>query len=164
MTPANELKLATTQTEYQAQWTDPQTQAEIAAETERELAEELHEESSDEDEDRYGAMGFDEHFNQVELDFDEQDEKEVREVVRQGFGVGKWMDGLFDALSKIEDEPDIEAQSRAAGVDARVAKIKAPPESNSVSDVSVEAPPESTGGVWDDARWFGRLIARTIGS
>ena len=157
MTPANELRLATTETSYEPDWADPQTRAEIAAETERELADELTMEHLD-DEDHYGALDFEGHFEQLELDFDSQDEKDVQEAVRQGFGVGKWMDGWVDALLKIEAEPDIEAQPKA---EASVA-IKSEA-SVAGSDDTIEAPPVSQ-NVWHDLKWLGGLVAKSIGS
>ena len=157
MTPANELKLATTETDYEPDWADPHTQAEIAAETERELADELVVER-EEDEDRYGALEFEGHFEQVELDFDDQDEKDVQEAVRQGFGVGKWVDGWVDALLKIENEPDVEAQPKAGS------SVAVKPEPVVATDESIEAPPEKPKSAWDDVRWFGNLVARSIGS
>lgn len=150
MTAASEIK---TETNYEPDWADPQTQAEIAAEVERDMADELEVESEDEFfRDRYGMLDF-------EGQFDTDDEKDVQEVVKHGFGIGKWMDGLVDVLLKLEDdEPDIEAQPAAESA----VQVQSDPSLG--SDDSLESPPEKPKGVWDDVRWFGRLVTRTIRS
>lgn len=139
---------------YEPDWADPQTQAEIAAEVERDMADELEEESQDDySGDRYGMLDFDGQF-----EFNSEDEREVQEAVKRGFGLGKWMDGLVDVFLKLEDEPDLEAQPAAES--SMQVKSSAP----EVSEDSIEPPPEESKGVWDDVRWFGRLVAKTVTS
>jgi len=154
MTAPSELKMVTTESEYKPDWADSRTQAEIAAEVDREMADEF-----EEDEyfgDRYGMLDF-------ERQFDSEDENDVREAVRHGFSLGKWMDGLVDVLLKLDED---EEQDLEIGL-PKEAVIEDPPvksDTSVESECLIEAPLERPQGVWDDVRWFGRVIARTLGS
>jgi hypothetical protein len=171
-------------------WADSQTQAEIAAELEVEMAAELEPaELYDEDdqdkewwrEDRYGAVDFDGHWE----DDARQDEAEVQRAVKEGgFGVGRWVDGVVDALLRLddnEDERDLEAGIPSAsetvlksdepdgGVIPQAdgtAGEKPPLDESSghVSDDAMEPAPAHPASAWEDVAWFGRLVFRTARS
>ena len=157
MTAPSELKMVTTESEYKPDWADSRTQAEIAAEVDREMVDELEEDSEDEYfGDRYGMLDF-------ERQFDSEDENDVREAVQHGFSLGKWMDGLVDVLLKLDED---EEQDLEIGLPKEVV-IEDPPvksDTSVESECLIEAPLERPQGVWDDVRWFGRVIARTLGS
>jgi hypothetical protein len=109
-------------------------------------AEVVDEEEEMEDEffrDRYGMVDF-------TGQFDSDDEKDVRDALRkQGFIMGRWIDGVIDSLMMLEPEPELE-----------VPKV----DFVEVSDDSIEEPPERPKSVWDDVRWFGRVVGRTFSS
>ena len=167
-------------------WTDSQTQAEIAAELEGEMAAELEpaelyeEDEQDQEwwrEDRYGALDFDGQWE----DEEKEDEAEVQRAVREGgFGFGKWVDGVVDALARLDDEEerDLEAGiSPATEAVVRADKLDGNPEtqtdgqkeesrrldesSRHVFDDAVERAPAQPKSVWEDVAWFSRLVFRT---
>lgn len=111
------------------------------------------EEENEEDDffrDRYGMMDF-------TTQFDSDDEKDVRDALRKrGFIMGRWIDGVIDSLMMLEPEPELEV-----GQDR---KVDFAPENVSVSSESIEEPPERPKSVWDDVRWFGRVVGRTFSS
>jgi hypothetical protein len=171
-------------------WADSQTQAEIAAELEGEMAAELEPaELYDEDdqdrewwrEDQYEAVDFDGHWDEDER----QDEADVQRAVREGgFGVGRWVDGVVDALLRLDDneeEPDLEVGLPPASqpvlendqLDGRLGpqaegqtKEKPPPDESAghVSDDAIEPAPAHPKSVWEDVAWFSRLVFRTARS
>ena len=167
-------------------WTDSQTQAEIAAELEGEMAAELEpaelyeEDEQDQEwwrEDRYGALDFDGQWE----DEEKEDEAEVQRAVREGgFGFGKWVDGVIDALARLDDEEerDLEAgMSPATEVVVRGDKLDGNLETQTngqneesrpldessahVFDDAVERAPAHPKSVWEDVAWFSRLVFRT---
>ena len=111
------------------------------------------EEENEEDDffrDRYGMLDF-------TTQFDSDDEKDVRDALRKrGFIMGRWIDGVIDSLMMLEPEPELEV-----GQDR---KVDFAPENVSVSSESIEEPPERPKSVWDDVRWFGRVVGRTFSS
>ena len=124
-------------------------EAEVAAELENEMARELE---MDEDEffrDRYGMVDF-------TTQFDSEDEKDVRDALRKrGFVMGRWLDGVIDSLIMLEPEIDLEVSQEEPNVESA-------PDTASVSGESIEEPPERPRSVWDDVRWFGRVVGRTF--
>jgi hypothetical protein len=117
-----------------------------------EVAEELENEEDEFFRDRYGMVDF---TNQ----FDSDDEKDVRDALRKrGFIMGRWIDGVIDSLMMLEPEPEPELE------DGPEPKVDFVPENASVSGESVEEPPERPKSVWDDVRWFGRVVGRTFAS
>jgi hypothetical protein len=118
---------------------------------EEEEEEEEEEEDDEEDEffrDRYGMMDF-------TTQFDSDDEKDVRDALRKrGFIMGRWIDGVIDSLMMLEPEPELEVHQDR--------KVDFAPEKVSVSSESIEEPPERPKSVWDDVRWFGRVVVRTF--
>lgn len=121
------------------------------------VAEELEndlEEEAEEDEffrDRYGMVDF-------TTQFDSDDEKDVRDALRKrGFIMGRWIDGVIDSLMMLEPEPELDI-----GQDEQ--KVDFAPENVSTSGEIIEEPPDMPKSVWDDVRWFGRVVGRTLGS
>jgi hypothetical protein len=182
-------------TEYHGQayvgpdWADSQTQAEIAAELEGEMAAELEPaELYDEDEqdkewwreDRYGALDFDGQWE----DEEKEDEVEVQRAVKEGgFRLGKWVDGVVDALLRLDDEeePDLEVGIPSATepvvrndqpegtLDAQTeeqTEEKRPVDESEShdSDDAMEPAPAHPTSVWEDVAWFSRLVFRTARS
>ena len=169
MTSASQLHLSKTLTQessdVQPDWADKETQAEIAAQVASEFSDEL-------DDDPYGLLNFE---DQVEIEFDTDDEAEVkRELAKRG---GGWFDGVVDVFLKLEDEyPDPDLEKGTAGTpaddDATKIEISKPDiatraasrtQDQPLQDDEIEEPPEQT-GVWGDIKWFGRVIARTVRS
>ncbi|RMZ89409.1 hypothetical protein DV736_g3365, partial [Chaetothyriales sp. CBS 134916] len=148
-------------------WADPESQAEIAARVAAELADEI------DDSDPYGMLDFEE---QIDIELDSEDEREVRRELMAGHN--GWFDGVIDVLLRIEDEyPDPELGQtvdqlrtrRGEGVVAgRVVtgqQLQGQLQKEEVlADDQVEAPPDHPQSMWDDVKWFGRLLARTVGS
>lgn len=170
-------------------WADSQTQAEIAAELEGEMAAELEPaELYDEDdqdtewwrEDRYGTLDFDGQWE----DEEKEDEAEVQRAVREGgFKLGKWVDGVVDALLRLDDEeePDLEVgipsvtepvvrnDQLDGTLDAQTeeqTEEKHPVDESSGhdSDDAMEPAPAHPTSVWEDVAWFSRLVFRTARS
>lgn len=99
--------------------------------------------------DRYGMIDF-------TGQFDSDDEKDVRDALRKrGFIMGRWIDGVIDSLMMLEPEPELEVENR---------KVDFAPENMSLSGECIEEPPERPKSVWDDVRWFGRVVGRTFSS
>ena len=117
-----------------------------------EVTEELENEEEDEFfRDRYGMVDF-------TTQFDSDDEKEVRDALRKkGFLMGRWIDGVVDSLMMLEPEPELE-------IGHDTPKVEFAPDNTSISGESIEEPPERPKSVWDDVRWFGRVVGRTFGS
>lgn len=117
-----------------------------------EVTEELENEEEDEFfRDRYGMVDF-------TTQFDSDDEKDVRDALRKkGFLMGRWIDGVVDSLMMLEPEPELE-------VGHVTPKVELARGNASVSGESIEEPPERPKSVWDDVRWFGRVVGRTFGS
>ena len=159
-------------------WTDSQTQAEMAAELEpAELYEEDEQDQEWWREDRYGALDFDGQWE----DEEKEDEAEVQRAVREGgFGFGKWVDGVIDALARLDDEeerdleagisPATEAVVRGDKLDRNLEtqtdgqKEESRPvdeSSRHVFDDTVERAPAQPKSVWEDVAWFSRLVFRT---
>lgn len=112
----------------------------------------VEEEDEDDDffRDRYGMMDF-------TTQFDSDDEKDVRDALRKrGFIMGRWIDGVIDSLMMLEPEPEAEVDQDR--------KVDFARENVSVSGESIEEPPEKPKSVWDDVRWFGRVVGRTFSS
>jgi len=145
-------------------WADAHTHAEIAAQVANDLAEEF--ENDDADDDPYGVLDFEAHF-------DSDDEEDVRQEISK-YRLGGWMDGIVDAFLRLEEFPDghdhppdmdletrnVEPERPSAPLDT----VPANPRTTAGPDNLVEPPLERPNGVWDDVVWFGRLIARTMGS
>lgn len=105
--------------------------------------EEVVEEEDEFFRDRYGMIDFTEQF-------DSDDERDVRDALRRrGFIMGKWIDDVIDSLMMLEPEPESELP--------KVDFVEAP-------DESIEEPPQRPKSVWDDVRWFGRVVGRTFSS
>lgn len=145
-------------------WDDVQTQAEIAAQVESEFADEF-------EDDPYGVLDF-------EGQFDSEDEEEVRREISR-YRLGRWMDGVVDVFLRLEEFPDSEGGTGARdhNVDLEAgngqtevsnpeasALTKDADAASAVSDASIEPPPDTPTGVWDDVVWFGRLLVRTVRS
>jgi hypothetical protein len=113
------------------------------------VEEDVEEENEDEFfRDRYGMIDF-------TAQFDSDDEKDVRDALRKrGFLMGGWIDGVIDSLMMLEPEPEL--------IEDR--KVEFAPENMSMSGESIEEPPERPKSVWDDVRWFGRIVGRTFAS
>lgn len=170
-------------------WVDSQTQAEIAAELESEMAAELEPaEIYDEDEDdrewwredRYAAVDFEGHWK----DEEKEEEAEVQRAVREGgFRLGKWVDGVVDALLRLDDEeerdlevgipPAAEPVVRSDPLDGKLdtqteeqTEEKPPPDESSghVADDAMEPAPANPTSIWEDVAWFSRLVFRTARS
>jgi hypothetical protein len=172
-------------------WVDSQTQAEIAAELEGEMTAELEPaELYDEDdqdkewwrEDRYEAVDFEGHWDEDE----KQDEAEIQRAVRErGFGVGRWVDGVVDALLRLDDNDSEEERDLEVGIpeaiphnnseqapaeshttrDGKDGPKSSPDESSGhVSDDAMEPAPAHPTSVWEDVAWFSRLVFRTARS
>ncbi len=148
-------------------WADTATraEAEVAASLSSDLADEL------DDGDPYGVLDFDDHFEP----FDSDDEAEMRrELVKNRLGLGRWIEGVVDVFLNLEDEfPDLEGLGSEKPTpreleDQRkaelIVQVKREEEVEPLRDGEVEAPPEQSQGVWDDVKWFGRLVARTVSS
>ncbi len=170
MTSASQLHLSKTLTQdsdIQPDWVDQETQAEIAAQVASEFSDEL------DDSDPYGMLSFE---DQVEIEFDTDDEAEVKkELAKRG---GGWFDGVVDVFLKLEDEypdQDVDLEKGKAGTpadddaktDAQKRDIATRAASRTqdepLKDDEIEEPPEQI-GVWGDIKWFGRVIARTVRS
>jgi hypothetical protein len=113
------------------------------------VEEDVEEENEDEFfRDRYGMIDF-------TAQFDSDDEKDVRDALRKrGFLMGGWIDGVIDSLMMLEPEPEL--------IEDR--KVEFAAENMSMSGESIEEPPERPKSVWDDVRWFGRIVGRTFAS
>ena len=166
-------------------WADEQTQAEIAVELEASIAAGLEDDGPDSDdpdrewwrEDRYGGVDFEGHWDHAE----EEDEADVRKAMKaSGFGVGRWVDGVVDAMLRIEDldeagqdlglEQSLEdareqdARQREEEGTKETAEGAHPSDSRLHSDDSMETAPENPTSVWEDVAWFGRLVLHTARS
>lgn len=161
-------------------WADDRTQAEIAAHVENEMADEF-----DYDGDPYGVLDFEGQFDSDDDDDDKNDEDEVRrEILASRHHLGRWIDGIVDALLRLEDVPDsasepnldLEAANgrslKDSPSDTQPQQLPSPKTEHKGSELSqftpddsVEPPPvQREGGLWDDVAWFGRLLARTVRS
>lgn len=154
-------------------WADPQTQAEIAADLEMELAEELEDgELYSDQEDRYGALDFE------GQDIDDEETEIQQAVEAHGFRLGRWVDGVVDALLKADDADEDELEIEHGKLDHEVGKVTGDdsrendvPEDPSrqdmddvVSDDGMEPAPQNPKSVWEDLAWFGKLVLRTARS
>ena len=150
-------------------WADTATRAE--AEVAASLSNDLANDDELDDGDPYGVLDFDDHFEP----FDSEDEAEMRrELAKNRLGLGEWIEGVVDVFLNLEDEsPDLETgvvkgttpreleDQTIAGTSSQEKK-QAFVEPFEEGDV--ETPPEQNQGVWDDVKWFGRLVARTVRS
>jgi hypothetical protein len=150
-------------------WADKETraEAEIAASLSSDLADDL------DDGDPYGVLDFDDHFEP----FDSEDEAEMRRELAKS-RLGRFFDGVVDVFLSFEDEiPDWESEGRSQrgsettpreledGLQGEsTTKSKSNDDLEPLAAEQVEAPPERPVGVWDDVKWFGRLVARTVRS
>ncbi len=142
-------------------WADAHTHAEMAAQITSDLAEEF--DNDDVDDDPYGVLDFD-------AQFDSEDEEDVRKEI-SGYRLGSWMDGIVDAFLRLEEFPETSSGGHSredletGNVEPAPSSVPAGSTIGTGSDENViEPPPERPNGVWDDVVWFGRLIARTVGS
>ncbi|RMD44735.1 hypothetical protein DV735_g415, partial [Chaetothyriales sp. CBS 134920] len=144
-------------------WADPESQAEIAARVSTEL--------SEDDSDPYGMLNFEDQFD---IDLDSEDEREVRrELMASHNG---WFDGVIDVLLRIEhDELDLAETGNtpslrrgvglASPVDEQPQHAQHQQQQEEVlADDQVEPPPDHPQTMWEDVKWFGRLLARTVTS
>jgi len=151
---------AGTHTEHDGpDWADSHTQAEAeaAAEVENEIVDDF-------DDDPYGMLDFEGHFDR----FDSEDEEDVRNEISK-YGLGHWLDGIVDSFLQLEEFTDPQVQELDPNTkdtkDASEVPSQKDPETASVtSERSVEPPPDRPRGLWDDLAWFGRLVARTVRS
>jgi hypothetical protein len=157
------------------QWDDPSSQAELAAQLREDFGPMEDDEEFDEDEDPFGELDFEGHF-------DSEEEEELRRTI-SGYGLGRWMDGLVDVMlrlegdfeepfspqgnnarivggAEVENEDDLNYEAAALAREADA--LNAQPEVAFGGDV--EPPPEQPKSVWDDAAWFARLLARSVRS
>lgn len=148
-------------------WADRESraEAEIAASLSSELADDL------DDGDPYGVLDFDDHFEP----FDSEDEAEMRRELAKS-RLGRWFDGVVDVFLNLEEEiPDLESEARSQkGSQTTPRELedgrqvdhasKSNDDLEPLAAEQVEAPPEQPQGVWDDVKWFGRLVARTVRS
>ena len=159
--------------EFEPDWVDSQTQAEIAADLEMELAGELEdEELYSDDGDRFDSLDF-------EGQGADDEEKEIQQALRtRGFGLGKWVDGVVDVFLKMDDADEDELDAKQDRLDYE--GVAFPEEGNKdsdlprqpstedmddvVSDDDMEPAPQNSKTVWEDLVWFGRLVLRTAKS
>jgi hypothetical protein len=124
----------------------------------------------DDNNDPYGMLNFK---DQIDVELDTEDEMEVRQELAKS-RTGRF-DGIVDVFLRLEEEyPDLElglgipgewreesVEKKAEAGEVKKQKKRVKPEP--LKDEEVEAPPEQK-GVWSDAKWFGRMLARSIGS
>jgi hypothetical protein len=163
--------------EVQPDWADKDTQAELAAEEVGWDREVLREEGLDEDDDPYGELNFDGHFDNGS---DIVDEDEVRRELSRG-GLSRWMDGIVDVFLMLEgdgaddfDTDRREGLERLKALSESVRKEDAEKTENKPawdddgadgeSSVSPPPPAEQAQGVWGDVKWLGGLVARNLWS
>lgn len=171
--------------EIQPDWADKDTRAEVAANEVGWDGDVLQEEDFADDDDPYGELNFDGHFD---TGSEVLDEEEVRRELSRG-GLGKWIDGVVDVFLALEDDPpedfDVE-RSREARERLRALQVAAEQgasteevaekgrsenrpawldgQEDTDADADVRPPPEQNQGVWDDVKWLGGLVARNLWS
>ena len=126
--------------EYETNWADPKTQAEVAAHLQAELGEW--------DDDPYGM-----------LDFEGQGDSEAEEEVKKAFKSWRigWLDGAVDALMLVEDIVDEEEEEDVS--DHKEKTI------NDGEDEAVDAD-ENDGqqqGGWMSVNWMSRAVKKSVG-
>lgn len=162
--------------EIQPDWADKDAQAEVAAEEVGWDRDVLREEGleDDEDDDPYGELNLDAHFDNGS---DIIDEEEVRRELRRG-GLGRWIDGVVDVFLMLEgdDSEDfnterreglerLRALARESAMETDPTASEAPPAWDDGRGNEVpEPPPQQAEGVWNDVRWLGGLFARNLWS
>ena len=133
------------------------------------MSSDLANEDELDDGDPYGVLDFDDHFEP----FDSEDEAEMkRELAKSRLGLGRWFEGVVDVFLNLEEEfPDLETgevegatpreledqRDAGEGMQEKREAVVEP-----LAEGDVEIPPEQSQGVWDDVKWFGRLVARTV--
>ena len=142
-------------------WADEKTQEEVAAQVQTELVDEF----GYEDGDPYGMLDFE---GQVDFEFDEEEEAEVKREFartrRRLFG-GGWIDDVVDAMVGLESVEGVEMGTVEVG--QADADTKAKPKNvmrrdeEVVDESKLEIPPEE-GGVWEDVKWLGRLMSKSL--
>ena len=160
-------------------WADKETQAEMAANEvgwDGEVLREEEAEDDEEDEDPYGELNFDGHFD---TESDILDEEEVRRELNKG-GLGKWIEGVVDVFLMLEDDvpEDFGAESRQgleqsrtlAGESARRGASEdqqedvKPAWDDGREEQDIEPPPQQPQGMWDDVRWLSNVVVRNLWS
>ena len=147
--------------EVQPDWDDKETQAEIAAQVQAEMADEMDNDNP------YGMLNFE---DQVDIELDTEDEEEVRKAL--GKGRKGWFEGVVDVFLRLEEEypdQDLERGSETGHEDEEKEHMPSPKElrkrllEEKLRDEEVVEPPDQS-GVWEDVKWFGRVLARTVRS
>ncbi|ETN45986.1 uncharacterized protein HMPREF1541_00168 [Cyphellophora europaea CBS 101466] len=160
-------------------WADKETQAELAANEvgwDGEVLREEEAEDDEEDEDPYGELNFDGHFD---TESDILDEEEVRRELNKG-GLGKWIEGVVDVFLMLEDDvpEDFDAESRQGLEQSRTLageSARRGPSEDQQEDVKpawddgreeqdIEPPPQQPQGMWDDVRWLSNVVVRNLWS
>jgi hypothetical protein len=151
--------------DIQPQWADKETQAEYAASVPNYFETGAKDEGpEDDDADPYESMDFEGQFDDGS---DIVDEEAVRRELSSS-GLGRWFDGMVDVFLMLEedvqepveprDAPEDSPNQPADGEASQALRMR-------LDDTEfVEPPPENPQGVWDDLRWLGRLVVRTINS
>ena len=139
-------------------WADEKTQEEVAAQVQTELVDEF----GYEDGDPYGMLDFE---GQVDFEFDEEEEAEVKREFartrRRLFG-GGWIDDVVDAMVGLETVEDVEMGTQLDEKPTpETSKSVQRREEELVDESKLEVPPEE-GGVWEDVKWLGRLMSKSL--
>ena len=160
--------------EVRPDWADKDTLAEVEAEEVEWDRDVLRDEGLDGDDDPYGELNFDGHFD---TGSDIVDEEEVRRELSRG-GLGRWIDGVVDVFLMLEEEggdefdadrrEGLERLSRLAQSvrqEEAVREPERPAWAEDAGDVDAPPPPpEHPQGVLDDVRWLAGLLARNLWS
>jgi hypothetical protein len=151
--------------DIQPQWADKETQAEYAASVPNYFQTVAQDEAPEEvDADPYEDMDFEGQFDDGS---DIVDEEAVRRELTSS-GLGRWFDGMVDVFLMLEGDVQdpVESPDALATSTHEPADVECPenPQMHLEDTEFVEPPPENPRGVWDDLRWLGRLVARTITS
>jgi hypothetical protein len=137
--------------------------------------EDLYDLDEEEDEDPYENNGLAEHFDNGS---DVLDEEEVKREIRKSGVMGRWFDGIVDAMLMLEGENGeadffdgqeqgkvaFDDESQEAQDQARGEEVSADGSKGDLKEADIETPPEQPQGVWDDVKWWGRVVARSMGS
>lgn len=139
------------------------------------LEEEIYDDEFVDDDDPYENIQLAEHFDNGS---DVLDEEEVRREIKKTGVMGKWFDGVMDAFLMLEDgdgegdffddkDEDEKRRTMSNAAEEGTASGSAPKTGGDDVDgkaIDVEAPPDQPQGVWDDVKWLGRLVARSVGT
>lgn len=161
--------------EVKPNWADKETQAEVEEEEVGWDRDVLRDEGLDVDDDPYGELNFDGHFD---TGSDIVDEEEIRRELSRG-GLGRWIDGVVDVFLMLEEDgsDDFDADRReglerlrvlaeSVRQEGAVGEAEATPAwDDERADVDVPPPPpDQPQGVLNDVRWLAGLLARNLWS